>query len=71
MIFFCSSAVMRRLCSGAAQLGVRWNTVRWPTSDAMVWMTWMAVAPVPMMPTRLPASDTPSRGQREVWKAWP
>jgi hypothetical protein len=35
----------------------------------MVWMTWIAVAPVPMMPTRLPASDTPSRGQREVWKA--
>ena len=66
MIAVCSSSVMRRLCSGAAQLGVRWNTVSEPTSRAMVWMTWMAVAPVPMMPTRLPASATGSFGQRAV-----
>ena len=29
------------------------------------------VAPVPMMPTRLPRSSTPSSGQRAVWKLRP
>jgi hypothetical protein len=34
-------------------------------------MAWIAVEPVPMMPTRFPASSTPSAGQSPVWKCCP
>ena len=33
--------------------GVRWNTNSWPAEAATCGMTCTAVAPVPMMPTRL------------------
>ena len=59
------------LCSGAHQFGVRWNTVRWPTSPAMVWMVCTPVAPVPITATRLPLKSTGSFGQRAVWKERP
>ena len=62
---------MGRLLSGAHQLGRRWNTVSSPTLSAISPITWMAVAPVPMMPTRLPASATGSCGQWKVWKDGP
>ncbi len=66
-----SALSMVALCSGAAQLGVRWNTVRWPAVLATSWMVWIPVAPVPITATRLPATGTGSLGQRAVWKAWP
>jgi hypothetical protein len=37
----------------------------------MVWITWMPVAPVPTMPTRLPLKSTGVLGQRPVWWIWP
>ncbi len=60
-----------RCAAARAQLAVRWNTVRWPTSPAMVWMVWMPVAPVPITATRLPVKSTFSFGQRAVWNDWP
>ena len=59
------------LFSGKHQLGVRWKTVRCPTFLAIVWIVCTAVAPVPMMPTRLPAMSMPSFGQRWVWQDMP
>ena len=59
------------MCSGAHQFGVRWNTVRWPTVLAISWIVCTAVAPVPMIPTRLPAKSTPSLGQLWVWQDRP
>ena len=47
------------------------NTVISATSSAMVWMTWIPVAPFPMTPTRLPANSIPSLGQREVCTSRP
>ena len=46
------------MLSGAAQLGRRWNTVSSAACSATTGMAWIAVAPVPMMPTRLPSSAT-------------
>ena len=51
------------LLSGALQFGRRWNTVNSPTLSAISPITWMAVAPVPMMATFLPAISTGSCGQ--------
>src|SRR5712691_212702 len=45
---------------------VRWKTVRWATSLAISGMSWTAVAPVPMTPTRLPATSRPSFGHLPV-----
>src|SRR5690349_23701312 len=59
------------LCSGAHQFGVRWNTVRCPTVLAISWIVCTAVAPVPIIPTRLPAKSTPSLGQLWVWQDRP
>src|SRR5215813_2249274 len=59
------------LCSGAHQLGVRWNTVRWPAVLATSWMVCTPVAPVPITATRLPSKLTGSFGQRAVWQDRP
>ena len=53
---------MGALCKGAHQLGLRWNTVRWPAVSAITGISCTAVAPVPMTPTRLPESSSGSRG---------
>ena len=63
----CSSGPYAGLFIGSTYCGVRAKTVRWATSSAIVWITWMPVAPMPTTPTRLPASSTPPTGQREVW----
>ncbi len=60
------AASIGRLCSGAHQFGVRWNTVRWPTVPAISVMACTPVAPVPITATRLPAKVTGSCGQRAV-----
>ena len=39
---------------GRTYWGVRANTVRCSTRPAIVWITWMPVAPTPTTPTRLP-----------------
>ena len=52
-------------------LRVRWKTVRWPTSFAMIGIIWTAVAPAPITATRLPAKSTFSLGHREVWNDSP
>lgn len=57
--------------SGAVQFGVRWKTVRVPTVFLISWIVWMAVAPVPMIPTLFPVIALASAGQRAVWKAAP
>jgi hypothetical protein len=62
----CVSGSMGLLCSGAHQLGVRWNTVRWPTVLAISVMACTPVAPVPITATRLPAKLTGSCGQVPV-----
>jgi hypothetical protein len=51
------------LLSGALQFGRRWNTVNSPTLSAISPMIWMAVAPVPIMATFLPAISTGWCGQ--------
>ena len=66
-----SSSEMRSLLRGAAQLGRRWNTTSSAASLAISGMAWMAVAPVPITATRLPARSTGSAGQSKVWKAGP
>ena len=71
MILRCVSSSIGPLCSGAHQLGVRWNTVRWPAVLATSWMVCTPVAPVPITATRLPAKLTGSCGQRAVWKDAP
>ena len=53
-----SSLLILELWSGAAQFGRRWKTVRCFTCLAISGIAWMAVAPVPMMPTRLPVKST-------------
>ena len=63
----CVAASIGRLCSGAHQFGVRWNTVRCPTVLAISVIACTAVAPVPITATRLPAKLTGSCGQRPVW----
>jgi hypothetical protein len=47
--------VIGPLCSGAHQLGVRWNTVRCAAVLATSWIVWTPVAPVPITATRLPS----------------
>ena len=42
-------------CRGATQAGERWNTVRDETSWAIAGIICAAVAPVPIIPTRLPS----------------
>ena len=39
---------------GPTQIGVRWNTSRWDTSSAISGMICTALAPVPIIATRLP-----------------
>ena len=58
-----SAAEISALCSGAHQFGRRWNTNSSPTLPAISPITCTAVAPVPITPTRLPASSTGSSGQ--------
>ena len=48
----------------------RWNTVIAPTSSTMPGTNWIALAPVPITATRLPASRTSCRQSAE-WKAGP
>ena len=62
----CSSGPYDGLFIGSTYCGVRAKTVRWATSSAIVWITWMPVAPIPTTPTRLPARST-SAGHRDVW----
>jgi len=44
-------------------LAVRWKTVRCSATCATIGVICIPDEPVPMMPTRLPVSSTPSRGQ--------
>ncbi len=60
----------RRSLRGITQGGVRWNRVSCPTSGAMAGTTWIALAPVPITPTRLPRSETPW-SHPDVWKSGP
>ena len=46
------------LCAGMLKLGVRWNTVSWSASLAIIGMDWMAEDPVPTTPTFLPLKST-------------
>jgi hypothetical protein len=55
---------------GMIQGGVRWNRVRWDAMAASSGTTWIALAPVPITPTRLPLSAT-AWSQAAVWKAGP
>lgn len=55
---FISSGEILLLCKGMAQFGVRWNTVNEPAVFAISGMACIAVAPVPMIPTRLPSNLT-------------
>ncbi len=43
---------------GRTQAGVRWNTVSFPVSWAMIGMNWIALAPVPMTTTFLSLRST-------------
>ena len=43
---------------GRHQIGVRWKTVSRSTSGAIAGITWIAEAPVPTTPTRLPRRST-------------
>jgi hypothetical protein len=52
---------------GSASMGVRWNTVTWAATLAASWITCTPLAPVPITPTRRPASGTPCCGQCAVW----
>src|SRR6266403_831201 len=56
---------------GTMYCGVRTKTFIDPTSGAMVWITWMPVAPVPTTATRLPLRSTPPFGHRPVWVITP
>ena len=47
------------------QAGVRWNSVSAAHSGAMLGTIWMPLAPVPMTPTRFPASATSWRQRAE------
>ena len=49
------------------KFAVRWKTYRCSACLATCGISWMPVEPVPMTPTRLPASSTPSSGQRALW----
>src|SRR5689334_1447190 len=66
-----SSFEILLLWSGAHQFGLRWKIVKWPTVFAISWIACTAVAPVPMIPTRLPVKSMPSFGQLCVWQDWP
>ena len=45
---------------GVTQIGVRWNTVRCSARFASFGISWTAVAPVPMIATRLPSRSAVS-----------
>jgi hypothetical protein len=45
----------RSFHAGTLKGGVRWKTVTWAASLAMIGTTWTADDPAPMTPTRLPA----------------
>jgi len=62
---------MEAFRKGAVQFGVRWKTVNEPTVFLISWMVWIAVAPVPIMPTLFPFRVLASSGHREVWNAGP
>jgi hypothetical protein len=52
------------------QLALRWKIVRWATSFAISGMNWIALAALPITPTRFPARST-SWFQRAEWKVGP
>ncbi len=52
------SASIALLRSGAHQLGVRWNTVMWPTVLAISVIACTPEAPVPITATLLPEKLT-------------
>ena len=52
---------------GMIHCGVRWNSTSSPTWLASADTIWMADEPVPITPTRLPASSTPW-SHRALWK---
>src|ERR1700730_8068431 len=56
---------------GMIYCGVRTNTFKLRTSPAIVWITWIPVAPLPTMPTRLLDKSMSSFGQRAVWTRTP
>ena len=53
-----SSGVVARWSRTSIVDGVRWNTYRCPATLASSGIAWTAVAPVPMMPIRLPSRST-------------
>ena len=50
--------------------GVRWKTSSLPTFGAIAGTIWIALAPVPMTPTRFPSSGY-EWSQRAEWKVFP
>ena len=50
---------------GVTQIGVRWKTVRWAARFASSGMSCTAVAPVPMIATRLPSRSAVSSQRAE------
>ena len=66
-----ASAASGPFQAGTLKFAVRWNTVRCAASCAMIGMAWTAEEPVPITPTRLPATSTPSCGHRPVWCSSP
>ena len=55
---------------GVTQIGVRWNTVRCAARPASSGISWTAVAPVPMIATRL-LSRSALSSHRAVWTTVP
>ena len=54
----CQNGEKAKSVRGSSQLGVRWNTLSRATSGAICGTNCTALAPLPITPTRCPASDT-------------
>jgi hypothetical protein len=50
--------VIGRSAFGSTHAGVRWKTVTWAATFATCGTSWIALAPVPITPIRLPAIGT-------------
>ena len=69
----CSRREIGRSSLGTTHGAVRWNTMTWSASFATRGISWIALAPVPITPMRLPASGTSwfhcAEWNRPPWKS--